>query len=102
MFLVFLSICSFLAAPSLNVALHGLSLVATSRCNPLVVEHGLSCSAARGIFLDQGTRVPCIGRRILNHWTTREAPGQESIAHGSPAGAKAQKPSQHGDAGEQL
>lgn len=88
---------------SLNVALHGLSLVATSRCNPLIVEHGLSClAAARGIFPDQGTRVPCIVRQIFNHWTTREAPGQESIAHGSPAGAKAQKPRQHGDAGEQL
>ena len=22
----------------------------------------------------QGTRVPCIGRRIPNHWTTREVP----------------------------
>ena len=41
----------------------------------VVVAHGLSCSAA-----DVGssqtrarTRVPCIGRRILNHCATREA-----------------------------
>ena len=34
---------------------------------------GLSCPAACGIFLDQDqTYVPCIGRQILNHWTTRE------------------------------
>ena len=40
----------------------------------VVVAHGLSCSVACGIFLDQGSnRVSCIGRRILNHWTTREA-----------------------------
>ena len=34
----------------------------------IVVAHGLSCSPACGIFLDQGlTHVPCIGRLILNH-----------------------------------
>ena len=33
----------------------------------------LSCSVACGIFLDQGSNVPCIGRWILSHWTTREA-----------------------------
>ena len=33
-----------------------------------------SCSAACGIFPDQGlTHVPCIGRQILNHCTSREA-----------------------------
>ena len=37
------------------------------------VVHGLSCSEARGIFLDQGLNpVPCVGRWILNHWTTRK------------------------------
>ena len=37
------------------------------------VAHGLSCSATCGIFPDQGSnRVPCIGKRILNHCTTRE------------------------------
>ena len=40
-----------------------------------VVEHGLSCSVACGIFPDQGwTHVPCISRWILNRWTTREIP----------------------------
>ena len=28
-----------------------------------------------GLFPDQGSiRVPCIGRQVLNHWTTREVP----------------------------
>ena len=38
-----------------------------------VVALGLSCSAACGIFPDQGWE-PCTGRRILHHWTNREAP----------------------------
>ena len=39
----------------------------------VVVEHGLSCSVACGIFLDQNrTCVSCIGRQILIHCTTRE------------------------------
>ena len=44
----------------------------------VVVAHGLSwlsCPSASGLFLDQvSTYVPCIGRRILNYWTTREVP----------------------------
>ena len=43
-----------------------------------VVEPGLSCSAATKyeIFLDQESNwCPLIGRRILNHWTTRELLG---------------------------
>ena len=43
----------------------------------VVVAHGLGCPVARGIFPDQGssrTGVPCIGRQILNHCITREAP----------------------------
>ena len=39
----------------------------------VVVAHRLSCSVARGIFLEQRLNLrPCIGRRILNYWTTRE------------------------------
>ena len=40
----------------------------------VVVAHGLSCSTAYGIFLNEGSNlcVLCIGRRIFNHWTTRE------------------------------
>ena len=42
----------------------------------VVVARRLSCSAACGIFPDRArTRVPCIGRRIFNHCTTREAQG---------------------------
>ena len=39
----------------------------------VVAAHELSRSVAYGLFLDQGSNpVPCIGRWILNHWTTRE------------------------------
>ncbi|XDA74483.1 hypothetical protein R6Z07M_004699 [Ovis aries] len=41
----------------------------------VVVAHRLSYPLACGIFLDQGSScILCTGRRILNHWTTREAP----------------------------
>ena len=33
-----------------------------------------SCSASWGSSHRGLSRVPCIGRRIPNHWTTREAP----------------------------
>ena len=37
------------------------------------MAHGLSCPTSCGIFPDgDGTHVPCIGRQILNHWTTRK------------------------------
>ena len=40
----------------------------------VVAAHGLSCSVACGILSDQGSNGdPCIGKRILNHCTTREA-----------------------------
>ena len=54
------------------VAAHRLSLVAVSGSYCLAVARGLSCSVACGIFLIQGTHVACIGRWILNHWTTRK------------------------------
>ena len=44
-------------------------LVAERSLGSVVVAHRLSCSMARGIFLD---RVLCIGRWILNHGTSRE------------------------------
>ena len=38
----------------------------------MVVTHRLSCSVY-GIYLDQGSNPgPCIGRQILNHWTTSQ------------------------------
>ena len=40
-----------------------------------VVACKLSCPTVCGIFSDQGrTHVSCIGRRILYHWATGEAP----------------------------
>ena len=39
----------------------------------VVAADGLSCSVACGIFPDQGSNpCPCVGRRVLNYWTTRE------------------------------
>ena len=45
------------------------------RAGSVVVVHGPSCSTACGIIPDQGSNpCPWIGRQILNHCTTREAP----------------------------
>ena len=53
------------------VAVHGLLIVVAS----FVVEHGLSCSVACGIFLDQDqTHVPCTGGGFL----TTGSPGKSS------------------------
>ena len=51
------------------------SLVAPGFCSTgsTVMTCGLRCSSACGIFPHQGsTCIPCTGRRILNHWPTRE------------------------------
>ena len=74
------------AVPSLVVG-HGLrlrllrlqdSVVVVPRfwsTGSIVVVHGLSCSVACRIFLDQGqTRVSHIGRLILYHGALRKAP----------------------------
>ena len=48
------------------------------RAGSVVVAHGLSCSVACGISQTRArTRVPCVGRRILNHCVTREVPDQQ-------------------------
>ena len=54
-----------------------------SRCTgSAVVAHGPSCSAACGIFPDQGSNpFPCIGRQILNHCATREALDTSILLH---------------------
>ena len=49
------------------------------RAGSVVVAHGPSCSTACGILPDQGLNpCPCIGRQILNHCATREAPKMAS------------------------
>ena len=53
----------------------------------LVPAHRLSCSVACGILVPSppppapkdGTRVPCIGRQILNPWATREVPSHADL-----------------------
>ena len=58
------------------VEAHGLSSCGSrvpESIGSVVVAHGLSCPEACGITLDRDqTRVPCIGRLILNRWTSRE------------------------------
>ena len=49
----------------------------------------LLCSLERSSKTRDWTRVPCIGRRILNHWTTREVP--RSVLDKSVPGKKKQK-----------
>ena len=40
----------------------------------VVVAHGLSCPMACGVFWTRDRAcVPCIGRWILNHWTTKKS-----------------------------
>ena len=65
---------------------HGLLIVVAS----LLAEHGLQACRLQQLWLTglvapqhvgssrtrAQTRVPCIGRRILNHCTTREVPGK--------------------------
>ena len=49
----------------------------------LVVAHSLCSCSTWALYLQQAglvgdqTRVPCIRRQILNHWTTREVPPNE-------------------------
>ena len=77
----FVFILKFLSALGVLIAVTCLLLPSTgSRA------HGLSScgSTACGVCnlpgaLDQ-TCVPCIGRRILNHWTTRQVQGDVSLS----------------------
>ena len=52
------------------------SVVETHRLqstDSVVEVYTLNCPGACGIFSDQGSnQCPCIGRQVLNHWTTRE------------------------------
>ena len=42
----------------------------------VAMAHRLSCLKACGLFLGQGSNLcPLHWQAILNHWTTREAPG---------------------------
>ena len=52
-----------------------LLLQSTGSRHTAVVMHGLRCSRRVGSSQTRDwIRVPCIGRWILNHWTTREVP----------------------------
>ena len=62
-----------LGTQALVVAARGLSSCGAQA--PVVVAHCLGLVAPRHVGFSQTrdrTRVPCIGRQILNHWTTRE------------------------------
>ena len=45
-----------------------------------IVPEWVAISFSRGSSQPRDqTRVSCIGKRILNHWATREAPGNDEI-----------------------
>ena len=69
---------------SSHVAEHGLQ-------GSVFVRHGLSCPTASSWTRDQ-THIPCTGRWILIHWTTREVP--------KPRTFKDETPGQLGGGGE--
>ena len=75
--------CQLLIVVASFVAKHRLSgMWALVDAGSVVVAHRLSCSMAPGIFLDQGSnRFPCIAKRILDRWTTREV-GYASLTLG--------------------
>ena len=73
---------SLVVASGVQAAVCGLLTAVFSCCGPwglgawtsVVAVHGLRCSVACGIFAKQGSNhVPCIGRWIPSHWTTKEA-----------------------------
>ena len=75
---LFLVACGLLIVVASHVAEHGLQSVQAS----VVVVHGLSFSVwpvGSSRTRDQ-TRVPCVGRQILNHWITREVLTELSIS----------------------
>ena len=82
-------LCWFLAALGVHccawatlVAVPGLLIAFASCCRALAPEHGLSSYGWRiglvapwhveSFWTRDRTHVPCIGKWILNHWTTRE------------------------------
>ena len=81
-FAVFFFFFKFLAAPGLHCCtwdLYKRSLLSGyGAWASLVVELGLLLWSADSVVVHglsswtrDGTRVPCVGRQILNHWTTR-------------------------------
>ena len=63
--LLFAAVCSFLIV----VASLSLQSSGSRHQGSAIMAHGLSCPITCGIFL---ILVSCIGRQILDHWTTRE------------------------------
>ena len=80
-------VCRLLIAVAPLVAEHRLQGTGS-----IVLVHGLICSKACGILLDQRLNpgVPCIGRRTLSHCATREVPEFPGLerslgrGHGNP------------------
>ena len=64
-----ISLFYFLAALSLNC---GSQVLCCGAQASLVVEHGLSCHGVWDLDsqTSDGVHIPCIGRQILNHWST--------------------------------
>ena len=90
-FLKIFIICSYFWLRWVFTAGHRVSLVtasgttlrSSSRARGMraliAAVHRLSCPVACGCFPDQGSNLcHCTGRQILNHWTIREVPQQNS------------------------
>ena len=74
-FLALLRLCCYVWAFS---SLGEWGLLLFRSMGSAAVGHGLSCLMASSWTRD-GTRVPCIAGRILNHGKTSEAPGLELL-----------------------
>ena len=65
-------------SPAVVCRLSSCGLQALEHAGSVVAAHGLSCPACGMWDLSSLTRdrtcVPCLGRQILNHWTSREVP----------------------------
>ena len=72
-----LSSCGAWAPECVGSVVCGTRALSLRCAGSVVVARGLSCSVACGNLSSltrDWTRVPCIGRQILYHWTTREVP----------------------------
>ena len=72
-----LSSCGMWAPESMGSVVCGIWALSLRRVSSIVVAHVLSCPAACGNLSSltrDWTRILCIVRRIVYHWTTREVP----------------------------
>ena len=76
---LFLAVLGLSCSPQSSLELWHMGSRAASGFSYCSVAPMLNCPAAHGIsFLTRDqTLVPCIGRRLLSYWTTREVPSKD-------------------------